>query len=84
MEDLQVLDVTDECHLFCLQYVFQPHINASLQKFMLAWNSHPLSSEGNLSPNQLWTIELVGSNQDPFETEVSQCSCIKFNRSFTL
>ena len=71
MEDIQLLDVNNRYHLFCLQYVFQPRINASLEKFMLAWNSHPLSSEGNLSPQQLWTIGSVHNNQDPFEIEVS-------------
>ena len=70
MEDLQILDVNNDAHLFCLEYAFQPRINDSLHKFMLAWNNHPLSSEGNLTPNQLWTIGLVGSSQDPYEIEV--------------
>ena len=70
MEDLQIYDVSNEAHLFCLEYAFQPHINDSLHKFMLAWNNHPLSSKGNLTPNQLWTIRLVGSSQDPYEIEV--------------
>ena len=70
MEDLQILDVNNDAHLFCLEYAFQPCINDSLHKFMLAWNNRPLSSEGNLTPNQLWTIGLVGSSQDPYEIEV--------------
>ena len=37
---------------------------------MLAWNNHPLSSEGNLTPIQLWTIGLVRNNQDPYVIEV--------------
>ena len=71
MEDLGILNVNNEAHLFSLEYVFLPRINASLNKFMHAWNNHPLSSEGNLTPNQLWTVGLVGTNQDPIVTEVS-------------
>ena len=37
---------------------------------MFAWNNHPLSSEGNLTPNQLWTVGLVQNNEDPFMVEV--------------
>lgn len=75
MEDLQILDVSDDTHLFALEYVFLPRINASLEKFMLAWNNHPLSSEGSLTPNQLWTVGLVGNNEDPLMIEVCLTIC---------
>ena len=70
MEDEQVLDVNDELHLWCLQYVFLDRVNASLANFMCAWNHHPLSSEGNLSPSQLWTSGLISCGQDIFSAEV--------------
>ena len=65
MEDQNILDLNNEAPLFCLQYVFLPRINNSLNKFMLAWNSHPISTESNLTPIQLWTIGLIRDNQDP-------------------
>ena len=55
MEDVQILDANNEHHLWCLQHVFLDRINLSFIKFVQAWNHHPLSSEGNLSPHQLWT-----------------------------
>lgn len=67
MEDLQILDINDDTHLFPLEYIFLPCVNASLEN---AWNNHPLLSEGNLTPNQLWTVRLVASNQYPFMIEV--------------
>ena len=70
MEDLGMLDIENESHLFSLQYVFLDRINDSLKKFTLAWNNHPLSSEGNLSPVQLWMLGLVRNNQDPQALEV--------------
>lgn len=41
MEDMQILVINDDSHLFALEYIFLPRINASLGKFMLAWN-YPL------------------------------------------
>lgn len=70
MEDHNILDVDNDDHLFSLHYVFLDRINSSLAKFVDAWNHHPLSSEGSLSPNQLWTRGLINTNQDPFSIEV--------------
>ena len=63
MEDIGILDVTDEYHLFSLQYVFLDRIKTNLTKFTQAWNHHPLSSEGNLK--KLWAVGLIQSNQEP-------------------
>ena len=55
MEDIQVLDVNNECHLnvfsMCFSLALMPVFRNII---MLAWNSHPLSSEGNLSPTHSW------------------------------
>ena len=48
-----VLDTTNELHLFVLHYVYTPIINQLLHELTDAWNNHPLSSEGNLSPRRL-------------------------------
>ena len=58
MVDQFLLDINDEVHLFCLHYVFLPQINLALKLFKNAWNNHPLSTERNLSPIQLWISEL--------------------------
>ena len=54
MEEEGLLDCENEVHLYCLHYVFLSRINKSLEVFKEAWNQHPLSTEGNLSPCQLW------------------------------
>ena len=41
MEDLQILYINNETHLFSLEYVFPPRISASLEKFMLALKQSP-------------------------------------------
>ena len=58
LEDIGELDVTDEIHLWALHYVYIPRINNSLKLFANGWNAHPLSSEGNRTPEQLWILGL--------------------------
>lgn len=54
MEDEDILDILDDVHLYSLHYVFIPRINRSLDEFIQQMNNHPVSSENNLSPLQMW------------------------------
>ena len=58
MEEINILDPDDDIDIFCLHYVYIPRINRQLQMWKEAWMKHPLSSEMNLSPEQLWTAGL--------------------------
>ena len=74
MEDQGILDVNNETNMYCLHYTFIPRINQSLTTFKDAWNHHPLSTEGSLSPIQLWISGLsrtVRHDEEPL-TEVSE------------
>ncbi len=68
MEDINILDPECDVHLFCLHYVYMPRINRSLILFKDAWNNHPLSSESQMSPSQLW---MSGHHPDDTTAEVS-------------
>ena len=54
MEDIGVLDVEDEVHLFCLHNVFIPRIRNHLSEFARGWNNHGMSTERNKTPMQIW------------------------------
>lgn len=54
MEDEGILDMLDDVHLYSLHYVYIPRINRSLEEFVQQMNNHPVSSENNQSPLQLW------------------------------
>ena len=72
MEDMKILNVENEIHLFCLHYVFLPRINHAIFQFFEAWNHHPLSSMNNLSPIQLWISGLSRTTTEHEQvTEVS-------------
>lgn len=55
LEQCGYLDPTNEADLIALHFIFLPRINAALTAFKSAWNSHPLSTEGNRTPLQLFT-----------------------------
>ena len=57
-----VLDPINEVDIFCLHFVFLPRLNKSLADFQGSWNCHPLSTEGNMSPLQLF-VEGLGSSE---------------------
>ena len=61
---LERLNPCNELDLFALHYVYAERINNHIAEWTDAWNRHPISSEGNKSPVQLWTmgmITLIGS-----------------------
>ena len=62
LEEEGLLDLSNSMHFFCLQYVFLPRLNASLDVFREGWDNHPMRTEHNLTPNQLWE---TGQMQHP-------------------
>ena len=58
LEESELLDIDNPIHLFCLHYVYKPRINWHLRQFVQGWNNHPLRTERNQSPNQLWITGL--------------------------
>lgn len=72
MEDIGILDIDNEIQLFSLHYIFLPRIKNSLQQFVSMWNNHPLGTESNLSPLQLW---MTGEHPcDLYELTVQVCN----------
>ena len=61
-----LLDHMDKEHFFCLHFVYIPRLQKSLDEFVFQGNSHTVSTEGNLSPEQLFT---TGCFADPLVDE---------------
>lgn len=66
-----VLDPVNEVDIFCLHFVFLPRINKSLKDFQGSWNCHQLSTEGNMSPLQLFVEGQCARGQLSHTTEIS-------------
>ena len=45
--------------LLALHYVYSERINKHIAEWTNAWNKHPISTERNLSPLQMWTAGLI-------------------------
>ena len=54
LENQDVLRPDEERHLWCLHHVFLPIINRHLNSWKDAWVHHPLRTERNKTPMQLW------------------------------
>ena len=71
LEDNGLLDPLNELHLFALHYTFMPRINDCLQEFKRQWENHPLSSEGNRSPLQLYTAGMLENEHSGYAAVAS-------------
>lgn len=68
MEEDGELDPMNATDMYCLHYVFLPRINAALDAFVQSWNNHPITTEHNLTPNQLFikgALKQNNSGQTP-------------------
>ncbi len=68
LEDNGHLDPGNDVHLFALQYVYKPRINLALAEFMEGWNNHPMRTEHNWTPKQMFTNSRLDQGDDIHET----------------
>ena len=54
IEDESILEISDDVHLFSLHHIYVPRINRSLNEFIQQMNNHPVSTENDQSPLQMW------------------------------
>ena len=73
MEDMGILNPINESDLWCLHFCFLDIINHKLNDSVAAWTRHPLTTEHNLTPLQLWVqgqFENASLNQESMMTMV--------------
>ena len=58
MEEQGFLNRDDETHIWCLHYIFLPIINQHIKNWRDAWIHHPIRTEKNRTPFQLWVTGL--------------------------
>ena len=54
LEDFSILDVDSELHILCLHMVYMNAIRQKLYVFQQIMNDHPIRTEHNMSPKQLF------------------------------
>ena len=60
LEHVQWLDVDEEIHILALHLIYIPIINEAIDLFVEEWNNHPISTQSNYSPRQLWFLGMIG------------------------
>lgn len=79
MEDDGILNPDDPRQLKLLHRIFLPRIDGHLKEFANGWNSHPISTEGNFTPNQLMLMHL-----HPRELDLATTTpVVRFRTNFT-
>eukprot|EP00112_Aurelia_sp_Birch-Aquarium-sp1_P007140 Seg1779.4 transcript_id=Seg1779.4/GoldUCD/mRNA.D3Y31 product="hypothetical protein" protein_id=Seg1779.4/GoldUCD/D3Y31 len=68
LELCNLLDPCSDFQLFCLHYVYLPRINRHLKLWADAWDLHPLSTEHNKSPLQLWIRGIAATSYTADDT----------------
>lgn len=56
MEEEKILDPLNDVHLCSLHLVYIPRINQALKEFVSQYNDHPIRTEHNSSPRQLFCL----------------------------
>ncbi len=74
LEETGHLDIENELHRFSLQYVFLPRINNSLEQFVSGWNLHPIRTEHNWTPNQIFLNSRISLGQDFHDEEIIEAT----------
>ena len=75
LENRELLDISNAVHLFCLHYVFVARINKQFALFANGYGNHPLSSESNMTPLQLWTYAQAIHQREVSCTEDNTALC---------
>ncbi|MED6250055.1 hypothetical protein ATANTOWER_023986 [Ataeniobius toweri] len=57
----RTLDVSSQGDLFSVHQTFLPQLNLDLQTFVEGWNNHPLRTEGNRTPEQMWFLGMMSN-----------------------
>ena len=65
LEHDEKLNRDNETDLYCLHFVFLPRINSALDSFIESWNNHRISTENNMTPNQLYIKGALEQNMTP-------------------
>lgn len=81
LEHSGILDPTDKVHLFCLHLVYIPLINNAINQFIGQWNNHPVSTQCNFSPNQLWIQGMLHFRNSGYQavTDVTASEAVNFD-----
>ena len=69
LEHEQLLNPSSDFDVFCLHFVAMQLVTDAVDGFARGWNAHPISTENNFSPNQLFVLGLLQLKNSGFMHE---------------
>ena len=64
-----LLNPNNDLDIFALHHVYLPLLNHKLEQFKCTWSHHPLRTERNKTPHQLWLSGIMSRSSDPLALE---------------
>ncbi|XP_061910687.1 uncharacterized protein LOC133654384 [Entelurus aequoreus] len=71
LEENYILDISSIDDIFCVHYAFLPRLKKDLEIFTEGWNHHPMRTEGNRSPMQMWECGQMLNNSDAHSENIA-------------
>ncbi|XP_061896147.1 uncharacterized protein LOC133664737 isoform X2 [Entelurus aequoreus] len=71
LEENDILDISSIDDIFCVHYAFLPKLKKDLEIFTEGWNHHPMRTEGNRSPMQMWECGQMLNNSDAHSENIA-------------
>ena len=59
MEQTGLLDIEYPIYMFTLKFFYLRRVNCGLSEWMVSFNDHPIETERNWSPNQMWLNRMM-------------------------
>ena len=59
MENRHILSIENDIQMFALHTVFVPRLRADLNVWKNSWNTHPLRTQSNMTPMQIWNSDII-------------------------
>ena len=69
LEEVGLLNPNNDLDIFALHHVYLPLLNRKLEQFKCTWSHHPLRTEHNQTPHQLWLSGIMSRSSDPLALE---------------
>ncbi|KAF5276964.1 hypothetical protein FQR65_LT16112 [Abscondita terminalis] len=82
LEDDGLLDIDNDLHKFCVQYIYLKTINLRLSSFKNAWNEHKIRTERR-TPRQLWLSGLLNKYDSDYTVvnEIFKAEALKVSET---
>ena len=75
-----MVDVDNDEQMYVLHMVYLPRLNIDLKDWREVWNHHPIRTERNRSPHQIWSADFIINSQSTYSSIRNNLDTTKADR----